>query len=44
MVSSEESWEGLLVRIFRGRMQKTLEESIDSGLGHLKAEAERRAS
>lgn len=44
VVSSEESWEGLPVRIFRGRMQKTLEESIEPGLGHLKAEAERRAS
>jgi uncharacterized protein YndB with AHSA1/START domain len=44
VVSSEESWEGLPVRIFRGRMQKTLEESIEPGLGRLKAEAERRAS
>jgi hypothetical protein len=40
----ETVWEGLPVRIFRGRMQKTLEESIEPGLGRLKAEAERRAS
>jgi uncharacterized protein YndB with AHSA1/START domain len=44
MVWSEESWEGLPVRILRGRMQRTLEQSIEPGLGHLKAEAERRAS
>ena len=44
VVSSEESWEGLPVRIFRGRMQKTLEEALGPGLDHLKAEAERRAS
>jgi hypothetical protein len=44
VVSSEESWEGLPVRIFRGRMQRTLQKSIEVGLGHLKAEAERRAS
>jgi uncharacterized protein YndB with AHSA1/START domain len=44
VVSSEESWEGLPVRIFRGRMQKTLEKSIEPGLGRLKAEAERRVS
>jgi hypothetical protein len=43
-VWSEESWEGLPVRILRGRMQRTLEQSIEPGLGHLKAEAERRAS
>ena len=44
VVSSQESWEGLPVRILRGRMQKTLEKSIEPGLGRLKAEAERRAS
>jgi uncharacterized protein YndB with AHSA1/START domain len=43
VVSSEESWEGLPVRIFRRRMQRTLDEALGPGLDHLKAEAERRA-
>ena len=43
VVSSQESWEGLPVRIFPGRMQRTLEEAIGPGLEHLKAEAERRS-
>ena len=42
-VSSEESWEGVPVRIFRGRMQRTLDEAVRTGLDNLKAEAERRA-
>jgi hypothetical protein len=44
VVRTEESWEGLLVRIFRGPMQKMLQRAIDAGLRHLKAEAERRAN
>ena len=44
LVRAEESWDGLLARLLRGRMRKTLQSSIDSGLGHLKAEAERRAA
>jgi len=44
LVRTEESYDGLLARIFRGRLQKTLEESLESGLGHLKAEAERRTA
>lgn len=43
VVTSEESWDGLLVRLLRGRMRKTLQRSLDGGLGALKAEAERRA-
>jgi uncharacterized protein YndB with AHSA1/START domain len=43
VVKSEESWEGLPVRIFRGRMQRTLLETLGPGLDHLKTEAERRA-
>ena len=43
LVRSEESWEGLPVRMFRGRMQRTLDEALGPGLDHLKAEAERRA-
>ncbi|NPV61345.1 MAG: polyketide cyclase [Methanotrichaceae archaeon] len=42
VVRTEESWNGILARIFRGWMQKTLQKSIDSGLGYLKAEVERR--
>lgn len=42
-VSSEESWEGVPVRVFRRRMQRTLDEAVAAGLDHLKAEAERRA-
>ncbi|VVB69445.1 Polyketide cyclase / dehydrase and lipid transport [uncultured archaeon] len=44
VVRTEESWDGLLVRIFRGPMQKMLQRAIDAGLLHLKAEAERRAN
>jgi len=43
VLSTEESWDGLVVRMFRGRMQKTLEQAIHGVLQHLKAEAERRA-
>lgn len=42
VVRTEESWEGLIVRLFRGGMQERLQKSIDAGLQHLKAEAERR--
>jgi uncharacterized protein YndB with AHSA1/START domain len=41
--STEESWDGLIVRLFRGPMQKTLKKATDAGLQHLKVEAERRA-
>jgi uncharacterized protein YndB with AHSA1/START domain len=40
---TEESWDGLLVRILRGAMQKNLQKAMDDGLRYLKAEAERRA-
>jgi hypothetical protein len=43
LVRTEESWEGLPVRLFRGPLQKSLQKAVDDGLGHLKAEAERRA-
>jgi hypothetical protein len=42
LVKTEESWEGLLSRIFRPYFQKALQKSVDTGLGHLKVEAERR--
>jgi len=40
IVKEEESWEGLLSRAMHGRLQKMLEESLESGLKYLKAEAE----
>jgi len=43
VVSTEESWGGLLARLLRKRFAKTLETAIDTGLARLKAEAERRA-
>jgi len=43
-VISEESWDGLPVRLLRGRMQKTLQKALDDGLQSLGAEAERRAA
>jgi hypothetical protein len=43
-VHTEESWEGPLPRLLRGRMQKALQDSFDNAMPHLKAEAERRAS
>ena len=43
-VRTEESWEGLLVRLLRGPMRRSLKRAVDRGLGHLKAEAERRAA
>ncbi|HEX5640734.1 MAG TPA: SRPBCC family protein [Thermoleophilia bacterium] len=43
LVTEEESWEGLLARLFRSRMRRTLQSGIDQGIEALKAEAERRA-
>jgi uncharacterized protein YndB with AHSA1/START domain len=42
-VRTEESYDGVLARLFRGRMQKMLKGSLDAGLQHLKEEAERRS-
>ena len=41
-VTSEESYEGLPVRLMHGRMQKMLDEATERGLQSLKVEAERR--
>jgi hypothetical protein len=43
VVTEEESWGGLLARLFRSRMRRTLQSGIESGIQALKAEAERRA-
>jgi len=43
-VSTEESWEGLLARLFKGWSTKTIQEAINSGLQHLKTAAESKTS
>jgi len=40
---TEESFSGLLAKILRGPLQKTLDKSFEVGLERLKVEAERRA-
>lgn len=37
IIHTEESWDGIMVTILRGWMQKTLDESTESGLKHLKS-------
>jgi hypothetical protein len=44
LVRTEESYDGLVARIFRRPLAKTLERALVDGLRHLKAEAERRAA
>jgi hypothetical protein len=44
LVRTEESYDGLVARLFRARLQKTLDGALESGLRHLKAEAERRTT
>jgi hypothetical protein len=43
LVRTEESYDGLVPRLFRGRLQRALEDSLERGLRQLKAEAERRS-
>jgi uncharacterized protein YndB with AHSA1/START domain len=42
-VETEESFSGALASLMRGSLQKTLDTSLEDGLGYLQAEAERRA-
>ena len=42
LVKTQESYEGLVARVFRGQLQKTLDQALAEGLRHLKVEAERR--
>jgi uncharacterized membrane protein len=44
LVRQGESWDGLLARLFRSRMERTLRSGLRDGLRSLKAEAERRAA
>lgn len=41
LARTEESWEGPLTHVMRGRTQEMLQKSIDSGLQYLREEAER---
>ena len=41
-VRSAESWDGVLVGLLRRSMTKSLQKALDSGLRHLKTEAERQ--
>jgi hypothetical protein len=43
LVRTEESFDGVMARIFRWPLRRTLTGALESGLRHLKAEAERRA-
>ena len=42
LVRTEESFDGLLARVFRGRLQRTLDTTLDNELRHLKAAVEQR--
>ncbi len=42
LVKTEESYDGLVARLFRGRLRKMLDGALRDGLQHLKTEAERR--
>jgi len=44
VVRTEESYDGLVARLLRRRLQKTLDGALESGLRHLKAEAEHRTA
>jgi hypothetical protein len=44
VVTTEESWNGWVARLFRKRMQATLQRAMEAGLESLKTEAERRAA
>ncbi|MHB1132234.1 MAG: SRPBCC family protein [Chloroflexota bacterium] len=43
-VYTEESWAGLLPRLFGSPMQRSLREALERGLWYLKAEVERRVT
>lgn len=43
-VETEESFSGLLASLLRGSLQKTLDTSLEQGLGYLKSEAGRQAA
>jgi hypothetical protein len=42
LVREQESWNGLVARLLRKPLQRTLDRSLENGLRHLKAAAEQR--
>ena len=44
VVRTEESYEGLIARLFSGRLRKMLDRALKEGLQHLKTEAERQSN
>jgi uncharacterized protein YndB with AHSA1/START domain len=44
LVRTSESYDGLVARLFRRQLRKTLDRALVDGLHHLEAELERRAS
>jgi hypothetical protein len=44
IVSTYESWDGFVARVFRAACQRTVDRALQAGLRHLKAEAERGSS
>lgn len=42
VLSTEESWEGLMAKLFRRYSQRTIDKAVSDGLVHVKSEAERR--
>jgi hypothetical protein len=42
LVRTEESYDGLVARVFRGSLKKTLDSALERGLRYLKAEVERQ--
>ena len=44
LVQTEESYEGLVSRVLRGTLQKTLDKGLSDGLRCLKTESERRSA
>jgi hypothetical protein len=43
LLTTDESWEGVMARMLRRYSQRTLEKAVSDGLVHVKSEAERRA-
>jgi hypothetical protein len=43
VVRTEESYDGLVARVFRGSIQKVLDRALETGLRGLKTEVERRS-
>jgi hypothetical protein len=44
LVRTEETYEGVVARVLRRPLQKTLDQALENGLRHLKTEVERRTA